>query len=234
MPIHDGVLRFGYPGDAGVGATLESMVIAGTKTATCLPTGELTPADAAETLGSSGRTIDIVDWHDRLRCRVVVTAAYEATFRDPTLALLIGEGYGEDLGSFQRDHVAAPAIADHPDRAESLGSIPAPLAAIVERHDVRGESTTAIAGHLDLPLQQVRQRLRRGRVRLAAVLDDRAGLAKATWSPSSTATWASDEHLDRCEYCGRLLADRPSSAPGPRQPDELDLAVAVVCFRLAD
>jgi uncharacterized protein YhfF len=233
MPIHDGVLRFGYPEDAGVGAGLEAMVIAGTKTATCLPIGELAPADAAETLGSAGRTIDIRDWHDRLRCRIVVTAADQATFREPTSPLLIGEGYGTDIGSFQRDHVGPPGVVDHPAAGALLSSIPAPLADVVELHDVRGQSTTDVAGLLDLPLELVRQRLRRGRVRLAAALAERAGPAKDTANRSSIASWASDEHLDRCEYCARLLA-RPTSASGPRQPDELDLALAVVCFRLAD
>lgn len=243
MPIHDGVLRFGYPGDRGVGAMLESMVVAGTKTATCLPTGELTAPDAAETLGSAGRTIDIVDWEGRRRCRIVVTAAYEATFREPTAPLLIGEGYGTDAGAFQRDHVGPPGILDEPGARDGLTDVPAALSEVLVGHDGAGRPTTDLARDLDLPIEVVRQRLRRGRMRLAAVLAERAGLAASTANglaastangPAPIASWASDEHLTLCEYCARLMADRAPGAAGPLQPDELDLAIAVVCFRLAD
>jgi uncharacterized protein YhfF len=235
MPIHDGALRFGYPGDAGVGAALESMVIAGTKTATCLPTGELAPSDAAETLGSSGRSIEVVDWDGRTRCRIVVTAAYEATFREPTRPLLAGEGYGADIGAFQRDHVAPPRTVDRPAAAALLTRIPRDLAAVVERHDVHRDPTNQIARELDLPIEVVRQRLRRGRVRLASALADRGGAgARADGGASPVASWATAEHVAGCEYCSRLVARLPSSPSGSRQPDELDLPIAVICFRLAD
>jgi uncharacterized protein YhfF len=232
MPIHDGVLRFGYPADGGVAAALEAMVVTGRKTATCLPTGEMETSDVGETLSSIGRRIDILDWSDHLRCRIRITASYRASFRVPTSELILGEGYGLDVGAFQRDHVAEPGIIDHPAAGQALPAIPLELREVVELHDRQLATVQEIRDALRIGPALVRQRLRRGRLRLATSIAATASSSDLSRRNSEIAASARSKHLRRCDYCISLLADRPVAFSGPQVPDELDLEIVVVRFLL--
>jgi uncharacterized protein YhfF len=167
-------IRLGYPGDGGLGSRLAREVAEGRKTSTCLPAAEMTSAELEHVLASVGRTCQVVDAEDRVWCPVLVTDAYLATFREPSAELLRGEGYGDDVVRFQRDLVAPPAqwvvagvhLSD--DAAASLERLPPAYRLVVTLHDALLWSVPDIAAATGERVEVVRQRLRRGRMRLAA------------------------------------------------------------------
>lgn len=174
MPIQNGVLRFGFAGDGGVGNRLLQEVMEGRKTATCLPVLEMSAEMLREVRDAPGKTIVATTPEGDQSCLIRVTRVYETSSGDPAPSMLLGEGYGDDAASFVRDHYAE-RLASLPDvlgavREEDLDRLVCPPPAhraVVELHDLLGWSLTEIAEGLDRSDELVRQHLRRGRLLVA-------------------------------------------------------------------
>src|SRR5687768_16358085 len=121
MPVENGVLRFGFAGDGGVGHHLLEEVIEGRKTATCLPVLEMSAAMLREVRDAPGKTIVATTAEGDRSCLIRVTRVYETSSSNPAPSMLVGEGYGDDAASFVRDHYA-----------DRLSSLPDVLSAVRE------------------------------------------------------------------------------------------------------
>jgi uncharacterized protein YhfF len=104
MRIHERKMRFGGEGDGGLGDELVRQILEGTKTATCDLKSFCTEQEVADLDAEPGWMETVVDGAGRPRCNVRVTAVYETTFGSPDMRLVRGEGDGEDVEKFKREH----------------------------------------------------------------------------------------------------------------------------------
>lgn len=97
-------MEFGWEGDGGIGEMLIQQTLAGTKTATC----GFKRAYSAEELEmierGVGQVIPVLDKTGTTRCHIRVLETFETPFGDPDPRLVRGEGDGDDVAKFQRDH----------------------------------------------------------------------------------------------------------------------------------
>lgn len=100
-------MEFGWPGDDGLGERLVQQIIDGTKTATCGFKRAYTDEELSEVFGSVGRLQGARSYQGPIRCIIRVLEAFETPFGDPDPRLVAGEGDGDDVAKFQRDHVIA-------------------------------------------------------------------------------------------------------------------------------
>ncbi len=99
-------MRFGGDGDGGLGERLIQQILDGTKTATCDLKSLCSAQELADLGARPGWLETVVDGEGRPRCNVRVTAVYETPFGDPDPRLVRGEGDGEDVEKFKREHAA--------------------------------------------------------------------------------------------------------------------------------
>jgi len=104
MKIHERKMKFGRENDNGLGERLIRQVLDGVKTATCDLKCFCSELEVADLQVPSGWLETIIDNEGNPRCNVRVTAVYETTFGDPDPRLVRGEGDGEDVGKFKREH----------------------------------------------------------------------------------------------------------------------------------
>jgi uncharacterized protein YhfF len=97
-------MSFGGEGDGGLGDELVRQILEGTKTATCDLKSFCTEQEVADLDARSGWMETVVDGEGRPRCNVRVTAVYETTFGSPDARLVRGEGDGDDVEKFKREH----------------------------------------------------------------------------------------------------------------------------------
>lgn len=107
MIVHDRTSQFGWPGDNGVGAQLIGEIIAGIKTATCAPKEQYGEGELADLHAGIGQLATVIDKDGNPHCTIRLRAVYETTFGQPNPRLVRGEGDGEDVDRFKRDHRAA-------------------------------------------------------------------------------------------------------------------------------
>src|SRR5688572_24924644 len=104
MQIHDRKMKFGGPADPGLGERLIRQILDGTKTATCDLKSLCTQQEIADLDTQPGWLETVIDDQERPRCNVRVTAVYETPFGNPDPRLVRGEGDGEDMEKFKREH----------------------------------------------------------------------------------------------------------------------------------
>jgi uncharacterized protein YhfF len=104
MQIYKRKMRFGGKDDAGLGDRLIRQILDGVKTATCDLKSLCTEQELADLDAQPGWLETVIDNQERPRCNVRVTAVYETAFGNPDARLVRGEGDGEDVGKFKREH----------------------------------------------------------------------------------------------------------------------------------
>ena len=98
-------LELGWKGDGGLGVRLIQQVLGRRKTATCGPKVSVTEQELAATMASKGKIVAVVDPEGRTWCQVRMIDVFETLFGDPDPRLVRGEGDGEDVEKFKRDHI---------------------------------------------------------------------------------------------------------------------------------
>ncbi len=104
MQIHGRKMRFGGEEDAGLGERLIRQILDGVKTATCDLKSLCTEQELADLDAPPGWLETVIDHQGTPRCNVRVTAVYETAFGNPDPRLVRGEGDGEDVEKFKREH----------------------------------------------------------------------------------------------------------------------------------
>jgi uncharacterized protein YhfF len=104
MRIHERKMIFGGSNDGGLGEKLIQQVIDGIKTATCDLKCLCSEQEIADLDAEPGWPETVVDAAGIARCNVRITNVYETTMGDPDLRLVRGEGDGDDVDKFKRDH----------------------------------------------------------------------------------------------------------------------------------
>ncbi|MCD8501340.1 MAG: hypothetical protein LRY71_06180 [Bacillaceae bacterium] len=107
MEISSYKMEFGWEEDNGIGEMLINQIINGEKTATCALLEEYTEEELAEVYDAVGNVVTVYDKHSNERCRVRLLEVFETTFGQPDLRLVRGEGDGENIEKFQKDHLNA-------------------------------------------------------------------------------------------------------------------------------
>jgi uncharacterized protein YhfF len=97
-------MRFGGEDDGGLGERLIRQILDGVKTATCDLKSLCTAQELADLSARPGWLETVIDGRGHPRCNVRVTAVYETPFGDPDPRLVRGEGDGEDVEKFKREH----------------------------------------------------------------------------------------------------------------------------------
>ncbi len=97
-------MKFGGENDNGLGERLIRQILDGDKTATCDLKCLCSELEVADLEAPSGWLETVIDGEGNARCNVRVTAVYETTFGSPDPHLVRGEGGGEDVGKFKREH----------------------------------------------------------------------------------------------------------------------------------
>jgi uncharacterized protein YhfF len=97
-------MRFGGKEDAGLGERLIGQILDGVKTATCDVISLCTEQELADLDAQPGWLETVIDDQGRPRCNVRITAVYKTTFGNPDPRLVRGEGDGEDIEKFKREH----------------------------------------------------------------------------------------------------------------------------------
>ncbi|HVG28270.1 MAG TPA: ASCH domain-containing protein [Pyrinomonadaceae bacterium] len=113
MQIHERKMRFGGEDGGGLGERLIRQILDGVKTATCDLKCFCSAQEIADLDAEPGWTETVVDGLGRPRCNVRVTRVYETTFGAPDPRLVRGEGNGDDVEKFKREHAAwfSPLLA---------------------------------------------------------------------------------------------------------------------------
>ena len=104
MQIRERKMRFGGKEDAGLGERLIRQILDGVKTATCDLGSLCTDQELADLDAQSGWLETVIDDQGRPRCNVRVTAVYKTAFGNPNPRLVRGEGDGDDVEKFKREH----------------------------------------------------------------------------------------------------------------------------------
>ncbi|EPZ41212.1 hypothetical protein [Alicyclobacillus acidoterrestris] len=107
MKIYENQYHYGWEGDNGIGERLIQQIIDGTKTATCAPKISYTAEELEKTYALVGTVCTVTDKFGTPRCNVRHVEVFETTFGNPDPRLVHGEGAGEDVKKFQRDHMNA-------------------------------------------------------------------------------------------------------------------------------
>jgi len=102
--VHERKSQFGWADDNGLGDMLIRQIIAGLKTATCSPKEDYTAEELRALYASPGQLSTVVDKAGVPRCNVGIRAVYDTLFGQPDPRLVRGEGNGEDVEAFKRDH----------------------------------------------------------------------------------------------------------------------------------
>lgn len=133
-------LELGWQGDEGLGVRLIQQVLHRSKTATCGPKSEFTEQELAATLASKGKIVTVVDPSGRVWCSVRMIDVFETTFGHPDPRLVRGEGDGDDVEKFKRDHTNVWAdelgVVGHPLTDETVLIVEA-FELVEEMHDVK-------------------------------------------------------------------------------------------------
>lgn len=104
MHIYERKMRFGEGDDDGLAERLIQQILDGIKTATCDLKCFCTEQELADLKAQPGWLETVVDNDGTPRCNVRITAVYETKFGTPDARLVRGEGDGEDVEKFKRDH----------------------------------------------------------------------------------------------------------------------------------
>ncbi len=104
MIVHERKTQFGWADDNGLGDVLIRQIIAGIKTATCSPKEDYTAEELRALYASPDQLSTVVDKAGVPRCNVRIRAVYDTPFGRPSPRLVRGEGNGEDVEGFKRDH----------------------------------------------------------------------------------------------------------------------------------
>jgi len=105
MQANENQLELGWKGDGGLGIELIQQVLDRRKTATCGPKNTFTEQELAATMASKGKIVDVIDPEGRAWCQVRMIDVFETLFGHPDPRLVRGEGDGEDVEKFNRDHI---------------------------------------------------------------------------------------------------------------------------------
>ncbi len=97
-------MTFGGDDDGGLGEKLIQQVLDGVKTATCELKCFCTAQEIADLNAKPGWLETVVDTEGNARCNILVTDVYETTIGNPDSRLVRGEGDGEDVEKFKREH----------------------------------------------------------------------------------------------------------------------------------
>jgi uncharacterized protein YhfF len=104
MRVYERMLVFGWEGDNGLGMRLIQQIIEGKKTATCAPLFGYKEDELADVYASKGEMMTVVDYEKRPWCNIRMVDVFQTSFGSPDPRLVSGEGDGEDVGKFMRDH----------------------------------------------------------------------------------------------------------------------------------
>lgn len=104
MQIHERKMRLGGDDDGGLGDKLIQQILDGIKTATCDLKSLCNEPELADLTRAPGWFETVIDHQGNPRCNVRVTAVYETRFGNPDLRLIRGEGDGDDVEKFKREH----------------------------------------------------------------------------------------------------------------------------------
>ena len=104
MRVYEHKLEFGWEGDNDLGTRLIQQIIECKKTATCAPLFGYTEEELAAVFASKGALVTVIDKEKRPWCNVRIVDVFQTPFGHPDLRLVRGEGDGEDVEKFQRDH----------------------------------------------------------------------------------------------------------------------------------
>ena len=104
MRVYEHTLEFGWEGDNDLGIRLIQQIIEGKKTATCAPLFGYTEEELAAVIASKGALVTVVDKEQRPWCNVRIVDVFQTPFGHPDPRLVRGEGDGDDVEKFQRDH----------------------------------------------------------------------------------------------------------------------------------
>ncbi len=107
MIIHENKYHYGWDGDNGLGEKLIQQIIEGNKTATCGPKVSYAPEELDRIYDLIGKVCTVTDKFGTLRCNVRHLEVFETSFGNPDPRLVRGEGDGEDVEKFKRDHIKA-------------------------------------------------------------------------------------------------------------------------------
>lgn len=100
-------MEFGWDDDNGIGEMLINQIINREKTATCALLEEYTEEELAKVYDAVGKVVTVYDKQNQERCKVRLLEVFETTFGNPDLRLVRGEGDGENIEKFQKDHLNA-------------------------------------------------------------------------------------------------------------------------------
>jgi uncharacterized protein YhfF len=104
MLIHGRKMTFGGDNDGGLSEKLIQQVLDGIKTATCELKCFCTAQEITDLDTEKGWFETVVDAKGNARCNIQITDVYETTIGNPDLRLVRGEGDGEDVEKFKREH----------------------------------------------------------------------------------------------------------------------------------
>ena len=104
MLVYERKLEFGWEGDNDLGRRLIGQILEGKKTATCAPLFSYTEEELADAFASKGELATVIDKEKNPWCNVRIVDVFQTPFGNPDLRLVKGEGNGEDVEEFQRDH----------------------------------------------------------------------------------------------------------------------------------
>src|SRR5690349_15272555 len=107
MRVYERKSEFGWEGDNGLGMRLIQRILEGKKTATCAPLFSYTKEELADVFASRGEMLTVIDKEKRPWCNIRMLEVFETSFGNPDLRLVRGEGDGEDVEKFKRDHQRA-------------------------------------------------------------------------------------------------------------------------------
>ncbi|MBS4538773.1 hypothetical protein GOQ27_09875 [Clostridium sp. D2Q-11] len=107
MKIYEDKSYFGWDGDNGVGEMLIQQIIDGMKTATCSFKILYEEQELEEVFGRKGKIVTVFNNEEEPRCNIRILDIFETTFGNPDMRLVRGEGDGEDIERFQKDHCIA-------------------------------------------------------------------------------------------------------------------------------
>jgi len=102
--VHERKCQFGWADSNGLGDVLIRQLIAALKTATCCPSEDDTAEELRALYARPGQLSTVVDKAGVPRCTVRTRAVYDTLFGQPDPRLARGEGNGEDVEAFKRDH----------------------------------------------------------------------------------------------------------------------------------
>lgn len=107
MLVYERTSEFGWEGDNDLGMRLIQQIIEGKKTATCAPLLSYTEEELADVIASKGELVTVIDKEKRPWCNIRIVDVFQTSFGNPDLRLVRGEGDGEDIEKFRRDHQRA-------------------------------------------------------------------------------------------------------------------------------